>query len=129
MTTLTLEIAPDLYLKLQQEANRAGQSITAVAETLLRNQVSDTQFTRNDVPSPAAPGERERARNVLRAAGLLTQLGPEEQLLANQSTATLEEVQAIWARVGGTPLSEIILVPLLPFRVGDQPHHARQTGR
>ena len=59
------------------------------------------------VPAPA--GERERVRAALQAAGLRAELGPEAQLLAAESTATLEEVEAAFARAGGQPLSEIVL--------------------
>ncbi len=46
---------------------------------------------------------------MLRAAGLLAELSPEEKERAAQSTATLEEVSAALDRAGGKPLSEIIL--------------------
>ena len=62
------------------------------------------------VLTPQAPaGERERLTELLRAAGLLTELSPEEKLRAAQSTLTLDEARAILDRAGGTPLSEIIL--------------------
>jgi hypothetical protein len=54
-------------------------------------------------------GERERATEALRAAGLLTELSPAEKALADQSALTLEEARAILDRAGGKPLSEIIL--------------------
>jgi hypothetical protein len=46
---------------------------------------------------------------VLLAAGLLAEPTPEMLAVAAQSTATLEEVQAAFARVGGKPLSEIVI--------------------
>lgn len=59
---------------------------------------------------PQAPlGERERATELLRAAGLLAELSPAEKERAAQSTLTLDEVHAILDRAGGKPLSEIIL--------------------
>lgn len=42
---------------------------------------------------------------ALRAAGLLTELSPEEQARAVQSTLTLDESHAVLDRAGGPPLS------------------------
>jgi ABC-type taurine transport system ATPase subunit len=53
--------------------------------------------------------ERDRATAALRAAGLLTELSPEEKARAAQSTLTLDEARAILDRAGGKPLSEIVL--------------------
>lgn len=53
--------------------------------------------------------DRDRAREVLRAAGLLAKPSPEMRERAARSTATLEEVSAALSRAGGTPLSEIII--------------------
>ncbi len=53
--------------------------------------------------------EQEHVRQILREAGLLTELGPELKKRAESSTATLEEVRAIFDRVGGPSLSEIVL--------------------
>lgn len=65
MTTATLDLAPDTYDRLSEEAHRRGKPIEAVAEALLAERL-------------AAPvSERERATEVLRAAGLLTEPGPE----------------------------------------------------
>ncbi len=108
MTTLTLDLAPDVYHRLHQEADRVGRSVEALAADWLTEHVPPSA-PRDDVPPPAPPGERERAREVLRAAGLLTELGPEEKERAARSTATLEEVQAAFARAGGKPLSEIVI--------------------
>src|SRR5262245_53277166 len=99
MTTLTIEVPPDLYERLSKEAQQVGQPVEALVE----------QWLARRFPSPAPAGERERAREVLRAAGLLTELGPELKRRAQQSTATLEEVSAALSRAGGKPLSEIIL--------------------
>ncbi len=100
MTTLTLELPPELYERLRAEADRLGKPAPVVARELLAERLP---------PPPAPPGERERTRAVLRAAGLLAELSPEEKERAAQSTATLEEVSAALDRAGGKPLSEIIL--------------------
>ena len=62
----------------------------------------------DNLPSARPASERERARQVLRAAGLLTELGPNLRRLAD-STVRLEDVQAALARAGGKTLSEIVL--------------------
>jgi hypothetical protein len=107
MTTLTLNLPPDVYQRLHQEADRSGQAAEEIASTWLTERVREVP-ARDDVPPPAPAGERERVRVVMREAGLLTELGPELKRRAEQSTATLEEVQAAFARAGGKPLSEIV---------------------
>ncbi len=56
---------------------------------------------------PSEPGQQGRPGS--HAAGLLTELSPEEKQRAAQSAATLEEVRAALDRAGGKPLSELIL--------------------
>ncbi len=108
MTTLTLDLPPDVYQRLHREADRVGQAVELLATEWLMERARQVP-ARNDLPPPAPPSERERARAVLHEAGLLTELGPELKRRAEQSTATLEEVQAAFARAGGKPLSEIII--------------------
>jgi hypothetical protein len=57
----------------------------------------------------AAMSERERAITVLRVAGLLAELTPEEKERAKHATMTLEEIHAAFARSSGKPLSEIVI--------------------
>jgi hypothetical protein len=86
-----------MYQRLNEEAQRRGKPIEATAEALLAERL-------------AAPiGERERATEVLRAAGLLAEPGPEMQGRAARSTATLAEVQAALAKGTGKTLSEIMI--------------------
>jgi plasmid stability protein len=99
MTIITLDLPTDAYRRLHDEAGRAGKSVEAVAQELLIERLA----------APAPMSERERATEILRAAGLLAELGPEEKLRAARSTATLEEVQAAFARSPGKPLSEIVI--------------------
>ncbi len=101
MTRLTLELSPDLYDRLRAEAMRLGKPTEVVAREWLAERLAP--------PAPAPPGERERAIEAVRAAGLLAEPSPYMLELAAQSTATLEEVQAALARAGGKPLSELIL--------------------
>lgn len=100
MTTLVLELPVDLYERLKAEADRRATTIEAVAQERLTQAPGETQ---------PAMSERDRATEALRAAGLLSELGPEMQRLADASTMTLEEVSDALERAGGKPLSEIIL--------------------
>ena len=106
MTTLTIDVSPELYEQLRAAAARQGKPIEAVAQEWL---VKHSTHARTDLPPPAPPGERERAIAVLRDAGLLTELSPEEKARAARSKLTLEEARAILDRAGGKPLSEVIL--------------------
>ena len=99
MTVITLDLPIDVYQRLRDAAGRTGKSVEAVAQELL--------IERLEAPAPVS--ERERATEILRAAGLLAELGPEEKMRAARSTATLEEVQAALAKGGGKSLSEIVI--------------------
>ena len=64
-----------------------------------------------EIEAPDAPDvqdERTRVRELLRAAGLLAELGPNLKAMADP-TISLEDVIAAMDRAGGQPLSEIIL--------------------
>jgi hypothetical protein len=97
MTTVTLDLPPELYERLHAEAQRAGQPV----EELVAAWVAER------LRPPVS--ERERAIAVLRAAGLLAEPSEEMKALAAESTAALEEVSAALSRPGGKPLSEIII--------------------
>ena len=79
MTTLTIELPPDLYDRLRAEAERNGKPAQVIAQEWLAERLT--------IPAPIS--DRERSREVLRAAGLLTELGPEGKARAARSTATL----------------------------------------
>ena len=99
MTVLLLEIPPELYKRLSQEAQVMGDSVEIVAQRLLEEQRGIT----------SASTERERVLETLQAAGLSTELGPEMQERALRSTASLEEVRAAFDSTEGKPLSEIVI--------------------
>ncbi len=101
MTTLTIDLPWEVYERLQAAAEDQGKPIEALASEWLAEKSEPTE--------PPRPAEREHLRAALRAAGLLAELSPDEKRLAAQSTLTLEEARAILDRVGGKPLSEIIL--------------------
>ena len=98
MTTITLDLSPDTYQRLLVDAGHLGAPVEAVAEKLLTEHLAGVHLS-----------ERDRAIALLHAAGLLTELLPEEKERAARSTLTLEEARAILDRAGGKPPSEVIL--------------------
>ncbi|MEI7644615.1 MAG: hypothetical protein WCJ55_10085 [Chloroflexales bacterium] len=101
MTAITVELSADTYRKLQEQAQRIGK----VPELVVSEWLSELLAK---VPTPLS--ERERAREALRAVGLLVEFSAEEQAHAKAAvTLTLDEVRAALDRAGGKPLSEIIL--------------------
>jgi hypothetical protein len=101
MKELVLELTPNLYERLENQAKRVGKSAQVVAQDWLVERLA--------WPPPAPRGERERAVEALRTAGLLTELSPAEKQQAARNTATLEEVRAALDKAGGPPLSALIL--------------------
>lgn len=101
MNTLMLELTPDLYSRLRQEAERIGKPLEKTAQELLAQRLESAP--------PGEKSERERVREALQAAGLLTELGPEMKKRAQHATMTLEEVRAALDQSEGEPLSELIL--------------------
>lgn len=97
MTTLTVDLPSDLYERLHAEATRTGRPIEHLVETYIAAGLVQPK------------SERERAIDVLRAAGLLAEPSAEMKARAAQATMTLAEVQAALDRVGGKPLSEFII--------------------
>jgi hypothetical protein len=101
MTNLIVDLPPDIYQKLQEQARQSGKPAELVAREWLAERLA---------AAPAPMSERERAREALRAAGLLVEFTEEEKERAKAAvTMTLEEVRAALDRAGGKPLSEIIL--------------------
>lgn len=100
MTTLTLELPSEMYHWLHTEADRLGKSPQIVArEWLLERLVRLTRVSGS---------EREQARQALRRAGLLAELGDSLRARATLDVR-LGDVEAALARAGGKPLSEIVL--------------------
>jgi len=100
MTTLTVELPAEAYRRLDEEAHRLGKPPQTVAQEWLMARLAPR--------APAMGSDRERARQALRHAGLLVELGPDLRAHADP-TVRLEEVGAALARAGGQPLSEIVL--------------------
>lgn len=99
MTTMMIDIPADTYEKIRDESKRKGKPVERIVQEWLIERVSYLDVNR----------EREQMRAILRNAGLLTELGPELQQRARNTTVTLEEVHAAFARAGGKPLSEIVI--------------------
>ena len=100
MATLTLELPPEAYQRLHEEANRLGKPPQVVAQEWLIERLS--------VLIPAPDNARETVRHALRTAGLLVERSPRLQRYVDRQVR-LEEVEASLTHVGGKPLSEIIL--------------------
>mgnify|MGYP001141604300 CR=1 FL=1 len=100
MTVLNLKLPPEVYRRLHEEADRLGKPPQVVAEEWLAERLAP--------PATAPSSDREKAHQALRAAGLLTELGPKLRRLANP-TVGMEEVSAALGRAGGKTLSEIVL--------------------
>jgi hypothetical protein len=60
MSQLTIDLQPEVFERLRREAARTGRPIELLASELLAERLP-----------PEAQDERERAREVLRAAGLM----------------------------------------------------------
>ena len=99
MTLLTLELEPELYENLRQEASRLGKSLEKTAETILYQRLNP----------PATPSDKAKAIEALKKAGLLAELGPEMKKRAEQANLSLDEVRAALDAAPGKPLSEIII--------------------
>lgn len=98
MSQLTIDLPQDVFERLRSAAVRAGKPVELLVRELLSERLPHT-----------GSSDRAQAREVLRAAGLLADPTPDMRALAAQSTATLDDVQATFARIGGQPLSEIVI--------------------
>ena len=101
MTILTLEVPSNLYQRLSEEANRLGKSPQLIAQELLVERLATLK--------PAIETEREKVSQLLKEAGLLSELGPTLRQRAETAATTLEEVKTALDQAGGKPLSEIVL--------------------
>ena len=99
MTTLMIELPPDLYHKLEKAAAQEAKKPAEWTRSLLEERLA---------AMPAEEGERARARHALREAGLFVELSPGLKRLIRPEVRH-EDVEAALARAGGKPLSEIIL--------------------
>ena len=106
MTTLTLEIQSDLWTRLQAMAKQMQESPESVVLTILNERLT-VEETTTGIRYPESEGAK--VDRVLREAGMLSEVGPYFKHLAETIPANEEAVIAALERVGGTPLSEIVL--------------------
>jgi len=99
MTTLRIELPPDLYRKLETAAAQEAKKPAEWTRSLLEERL-------HAIPDKAS--EREAARHALREAGLLVELSPGLKRLIRPEVRH-EDVEAALSRVGGKPLSEVII--------------------
>jgi hypothetical protein len=97
MTTLMIEVPPETYAELSSIAKQTGRSAADLALAQLQQWLASL----HSQPS------REQA--LLREAGLVADPSPEMLQRAAQASMTLSEVRAALDRVGGKPLSEVII--------------------
>lgn len=100
MTTLTLELPPEVYRRLHEEADRLGKPPQIIVQEWLVERLTS--------PAPTPGSDREKAQQALRAAGLLVNPSPDLRVRVGP-TVHLEDVEAALARAGGKPLSKIVL--------------------
>ena len=95
MTMIAVNLSADVYQRLRAVAEQRGTTVEAVAESVLAT-----------VPPL---NERERVTEVLRAAGLLTELSAAEKDRAARATLSLDDARAILSRPGAKSLSDLVL--------------------
>jgi hypothetical protein len=100
MANLILELPIKEFEQLKEEANRLGKS----PQDLVKEWIVQHLGT----PSLGRLEEKERVKEALRNAGLLSQLGNNLQKLAD-SSISLAEIQAALGRVAQPTLSEIVI--------------------
>lgn len=100
MKTLSLELPPEMYHRLEEEAKSLGKPSQAVVQEWLVERLA---------PPPLGTGsDRDKARQALRVAGLLSERSPGVQARLDR-TVRLKEVEAALSRAEGKPLSEIVM--------------------
>jgi hypothetical protein len=100
MTTLRMELPPDVYRRLLKEARHLGKSPQDVAQEWVVERLMTRSGSGND--------GRQKVREALQEAGLLSELSPNLRRLADPAVR-LEDVKAALERAEGKALSEIIL--------------------
>jgi hypothetical protein len=96
MTTLTLELPPELIERLHSAAAKPRKPVDAVVRNWLEEHLP---------PNP----QGEDRRTALRDAGRLAEVSPDEIARAEVVTITLEEVSSALERAGGCPSSEVVI--------------------
>jgi predicted transcriptional regulator len=97
MCTITIDLSPETYKRLEEQARKTGQAVEALSRELL-----ETALMSSAVMRPRT------TREVLQAAGRARPLSDalRSKILPD---VTLAEVRAILAHTAGPSLSDIIL--------------------
>ncbi len=98
MEALTLNLQSEVYQELQIQASQRGKSPEELATEWVAKRLQTKPIS-----------ERERAREILRSAGLLVEPSQQMRKLASEAKLTLAEVQAKLDKAAGRPLSEIVI--------------------
>lgn len=96
MSTITLNIDPELYAQISAEAEARGQAMEEYSRELF-----ESAFEKRRKSS------KETARELLEAAGMLRPLGDDLRKLII-SDVTLDEIVDLMSKSGGPSLGEIL---------------------
>jgi plasmid stability protein len=96
MNTITIDLPPDTYKRLEEQARRAGQAVEVLSRELL-----ETALKSHEASHPRT------AREVLQAAG---RARPLSETLRRKIIpgVTLDEVRTILSHAAGPSLSDLI---------------------
>jgi predicted transcriptional regulator len=96
MNTITIDLSPETYRRLEEQAQRAGQAVEVLSRTLLETALKSQEEARP-----------RTTREVLQAAG---RARPLSDTLRNKILpgVTLDEVRSILAHAAGASLSDIV---------------------
>ncbi|MFQ6014491.1 MAG: hypothetical protein ACE5NP_03500 [Anaerolineae bacterium] len=97
MSTIVIEVPPETYKRLEEEARRVGKATEAFTRELLEMALEDRKEARP-----------KTAREILQASG---RARPLSETLRRRIIpgVTLEEVRTALSRAAGPPLSQIAL--------------------
>ncbi len=96
MNTITIDLSPETYKRLQEQAHRTGQAVEVLSRELLESALKPSEVVRP-----------RTTREVLQAVGRARPLSAtlRSKILPD---VTLDEVRAILAHAAGPSLSDII---------------------
>lgn len=96
MNTITIDLSPETYRRLEEQAQKAGQAVEVLSRTLLEAALKSSEGVRH-----------RTTREILQAAG---RARPLSETLRSKILpgVTLDEVRAILAHATGPSLSDII---------------------
>jgi plasmid stability protein len=96
MNTITIDLSPEAYQRLEEQAQKAGQAVEVLSRELLEAALKSSEVVRP-----------RTTREILQAAG---RARPLSETLRSKilPDVTLDEVRAILAHAAGPSLSDII---------------------